>query len=230
MSELCCQVSLCSVFDYLEYVEKLHSWFFFFISKVWLESIKFSVHAPCPTSVIENSNDNSRYNSNLLFPLGVSDWLYSGWNDVNCGNTNEMNMWPSQWIAMVHIFIAFVFPQFTSFHSVFHSFYGLMNSINWPAFSVWVFIAQLVEHCSANSEATLKSRKTFFFRATSQLLKLRFTGMVTYSFHLIILLRMIESSLPQHLTWYVKKKKKSLTIRKCISVCHRRRMYDRLVR
>ena len=37
---------------------------------------------------------------------------------------------------------SFVFPQFTSFHSVFHSFHGLMNSINWPASSVWVFIAQ----------------------------------------------------------------------------------------
>ena len=36
----------------------------------------------------------------------------------------------------------FVFPQFTSFHSVFHFFHGLMNSINWPASSVWVFIAQ----------------------------------------------------------------------------------------
>ena len=31
----------------------------------------------------------------------------------------------------------------------------LMNSINWPAPSVWVFIAQLVEHCGANAEATL---------------------------------------------------------------------------
>ena len=45
-------------------------------------------------------------------------------------------------------------PQFTSFHSVFHSFHGLMNSINWPASSIWVFIAQLGEHCSANAEAT----------------------------------------------------------------------------
>ena len=53
-----------------------------------------------------------------------------------------------------HIFISFVFPQFTSFNSVFHSFHGLMNSINWPASSVWVFIAQLVEHSSANAEAT----------------------------------------------------------------------------
>ena len=41
-----------------------------------------------------------------------------------------------------HILISFVFPQFTSFHSVFHSFHGLMNSINWPASRVWVFIAQ----------------------------------------------------------------------------------------
>ena len=29
-----------------------------------------------------------------------------------------------------------------------------MNSINWPDSSVWVFIAQLGEHCSANAEAT----------------------------------------------------------------------------
>ena len=28
-----------------------------------------------------------------------------------------------------------------------------MNSINWSAPNLWVFIAQLVEHCSANAEA-----------------------------------------------------------------------------
>ena len=63
-------------------------------------------------------------------------------------------------------FISFVFPQFTSFHSVFHSFHGLMNSINWPASSIWVFIAQLGEHCSANAEATgsnpVEAPKNFF--------------------------------------------------------------------
>ena len=41
-----------------------------------------------------------------------------------------------------------------------------MNSINWPASSVWVFIAQLVEHCSANAEATgsypVEAPKNFF--------------------------------------------------------------------
>ena len=65
-----------------------------------------------------------------------------------------------------HMLISFVFPQFTSFHSVFHSFHGLMNSINWPASSVWVFIAQLGEHCSANAEATgsnpVEAPKNFF--------------------------------------------------------------------
>ena len=49
---------------------------------------------------------------------------------------------------------------------VFHSFHGLMNSINWPASSVWVFMAQLGEHCSANAEATgsnpVEAPKIFF--------------------------------------------------------------------
>ena len=62
-------------------------------------------------------------------------------------------------------------------YSMFHSFHGLMNSINWSASSVWVFIAQLVEHCSANAEATgsnpFEAPKKCF-RPTSQLLKLRF--------------------------------------------------------
>ena len=67
------------------------------------------------------------------------------------------------------------------------SFHGLMNSINWQASSVWVFIAQLVEHCSANAEAMgsnpVEAPKNFF-QAISQLLKLQFTAVVIYSFHL----------------------------------------------
>ena len=86
-----------------------------------------------------------------------------------------------------HILISLVFPQFTSFHSVFHSFHGLMNSINWPASSIWVFIAQLGEHCSVTQRPRvripLKPGKPFF-GLFSQLLKLRFAAMVTYSFHL----------------------------------------------
>ena len=79
-------------------------------------------------------------------------------------------------------------PAVHTFHSVFHSFHGLMNSINWPASSIWVFIAQLGEHCSANAEATgsnpVEAPKNLFFGLFSQLLELRFTAMVTYSFHL----------------------------------------------
>ena len=45
-------------------------------------------------------------------------------------------------------------------------FTGTMNSMNWPAPNVWVFIAQLVEYCSANAEAMgsnpVKAPKTFF--------------------------------------------------------------------
>ena len=49
---------------------------------------------------------------------------------------------------------------------MFHSFHGLRNSINWPASSVWVFIAQLGEHCSANTKAMglnpVEAPKNFF--------------------------------------------------------------------
>ena len=49
---------------------------------------------------------------------------------------------------------------------MFHSFHRLVNSKNWPASSVWVFIAQLGEHCSANAEATgsnpIEGPKIFF--------------------------------------------------------------------
>ena len=62
------------------------------------------------------------------------------------------------------------------------------NSINWPASSTWVFIAQLGEHCSANAEATgsnpVETPKNVFFGLFSPMLKLRFTAMVTYSFHI----------------------------------------------
>ena len=85
-----------------------------------------------------------------------------------------------------HIFISLVFPQFTSFHSVFHSFSGLINSIIWPASSVWVFIAQLGEHCSAKAEATgsnpVEAPDKLFFGLFRNCLKLRFTAMVIYSF------------------------------------------------
>ena len=66
-----------------------------------------------------------------------------------------------------------------------------MNSINWPAPNIWVFIAQLVEHCSANAEAMgsnpVEALKFFFF-GHKNFLKFFFfaiiTAMVKSSFHL----------------------------------------------
>ena len=66
-------------------------------------------------------------------------------------------------LSTVHIiFICFI--PFTS----------TMNAIDWPAPNVLVFIAQLVEHCSANAEVMgsnpVEAPKTFFGR-TLRLLK-----------------------------------------------------------
>ena len=45
-------------------------------------------------------------------------------------------------------------------------FTGAMNSTNWPAPNVWIFISQLVEHCSDNADAMglnpVEAPKTFF--------------------------------------------------------------------
>ena len=105
-----------------------------------------------------------------------------------------------------HIFISFVFPQFTSFHSVFHSFHGLMNSINWPASRVWVFIAQMVEQCSANAEATGSNpveaaKKKTFFGLLRNCLTCDSTAMVTYSFQQYLLDRNLSPGLIRGQNW-----------------------------
>ena len=70
-----------------------------------------------------------------------------------------------------------------------HSFHGLINEISWPASSVWVFIAQLVEHCSMNAEATgsnpVEAPKIFLFGLLCNRLNCNSTVMVTYSFQKI---------------------------------------------
>ena len=62
-----------------------------------------------------------------------------------------------------------------------------MNFTNWPAPNMWVFIAQLVEHCSANAEAMglnpVEAPETFVGH-TLQLLKSQLQlPMITSSFH-----------------------------------------------
>ena len=50
--------------------------------------------------------------------------------------------------------------------AVLHSGAAVLYLLNWPAPDIWVFIAQLVEHCSANAEVIssnpVEAPKTFF--------------------------------------------------------------------
>lgn len=62
-------------------------------------------------------------------------------------------MWKCIRIVRDRIFDLY-FRNSHDLHSMFHFFlWGKMNSTNRSAPSVWVFIAQLVEHSSANVEA-----------------------------------------------------------------------------
>ena len=108
-------------------------------SSVWVFIAQLVEH--CSTNAEATGSNPVEAPKNLFFPGGGGGAATSQFLKLrfNCDSD---------------ILISFVLPQFTSFHSVFHSFHGLMNSINWPASSVWVFMAQLVEHCSANAEAT----------------------------------------------------------------------------
>ena len=71
-----------------------------------------------------------------------------------------------RYINKVIIIIIIPAVHIISSSASFSSFHGLMNSINWPVSRVWVFIAQLGEHCSANAEATgsnpVEAPKKFF--------------------------------------------------------------------
>ena len=94
-----------------------------------------------------------------------------------------MKMWSSQ------LFICFI------------PFTGMMNSINWPASNIWVFIAQLVEHCSANAE-TIGSNPVEapkrFFRAYFVIAYMAITtAIIMSSFQKILLC----SSVVPHACW-----------------------------
>ena len=71
-----------------------------------------------------------------------------------------------------------------------------MNSTNWPTPNAWVFIAQMVEHCSANAEAMgsnpIEVPKNFF-RVNLQLLKLQLPLRWSY-LHLKLVFQQFTSS------------------------------------
>ena len=69
-----------------------------------------------------------------------------------------------------------------------------MSSINWSAPNIWVFIAQLAEHCCANAEAMgsnlVEALKNFFGLKFAQVAIT--TAMVTSQFHQPILVAQIN--------------------------------------
>ena len=53
-----------------------------------------------------------------------------------------------------YLHLKVVFLQFTSYHlHISFLSWVKMDSRNWPDSSVWFFLPQMVEHCSANAEA-----------------------------------------------------------------------------
>ena len=85
----------------------------------------------------------------------------------------DFSYWPSDCLSRVIIIV--IEPSFEHYFFMnimwtadihFTPFTGTMNSTNWPAPNVWVFIAQLVEHCSTNPEGMgsnpVEAPKTFF--------------------------------------------------------------------
>ena len=89
---------------------------------------------------------------------------------------------------------------FSSYHFILCFIHGLMKSISWSALSVWVFIAQLVEHCSTNTEAMgLNPVEKIFFGLLHNCLNCDSTAMVTYSFHKVALLMKQPRLKPQTL-------------------------------
>ena len=85
-------------------------------------------------------------------------------------------------------------------------------NINWPAHNIWVFIAQLVEHCSANAEAMGSNpveALQLFFSAEFAIVKIAIiTAMVVCSFH-----SYFRSSYYLHsVTYYLDAKLKVFTI------------------
>ena len=113
------------------------------------------------------------------------------------------------------IFISFVFPQFIS-SSFYVSFLSRVkiNSINWPAPNIWVFIAQLVGHCSANTEAMgsnpVEALK-YFSGLNLQLPKLRLR-LVKFLFHLYF-----RISYHLHSTWVCCLTKKQYFVSQSVS-------------
>ena len=93
---------------------------------------------------------------------------YTQWNDVNCGNTNKRNMWPSQLnrnLSNCKLARKKDFRTLTGFEPVASAF-ALQCFTSWAMKTYTLEAGQFIEFINPWKES--------FFRATSQLLKLRF--------------------------------------------------------
>ena len=125
--------------------------------------ISFSYKTCLPESSIETEVIKWRY-----------DHLSGNWNLGNCKLTWKTSFGISNMATVLALQCSTDWAMKTHTLGALHSVSFLsrvkMNSTNWPApnvCNVWVFIAHLVEHCSANAEALgsnpVKVPNFFFF-------------------------------------------------------------------
>ena len=98
--------------------------------------------------LLDTLSTNSGNSIPALFQT-CTDSILTLFEQLHAGERN----WNPFFTATILPSFEIVVPQFTS-SSFYVSFLSRVNSINWPAPNIWVFIAQLVEHCSVNAEAT----------------------------------------------------------------------------
>ena len=76
------------------------------------------------------------------------------WRCDHCGFNRNCKFYPKNDFQGFHrICIRDQFIELTLFHVSFLSWVKMNSTINWPVPNIWVFMAGLVEHCSANAEA-----------------------------------------------------------------------------
>ena len=111
-------------------------------------------------ALLDTFSTNSRNSIQALFQTYTESTL-TLFEQLHAGERN----WKPFFTATILPSFEIVVPQFTS-SSFYVSFLSRVNSTNWPAPNIWVFIAQLVEHCSVNAEAIglnpVKVQKFFF--------------------------------------------------------------------
>ena len=98
-------------------------------------------------ALLDTLSTNSRNSIQPSFQP-YTDSILTLFGQLHAGERN----WKPFFTATILPSFEIVVPPFTS-SSFYVSFLPRVNSTNWPAHNIWVFIAQLVQHCSVNAEA-----------------------------------------------------------------------------